>query len=217
MTADACILPRTKNPRKMKIFAETHRIILREITMEDVDGFFSLDSDPEVHKYLGTQPVSTRSQIIDIIRSVQQQYLANGIGRWAIIDKSTGRFIGWTGFKLIKEVINNRTNYYDLGYRLLREYWGQGISTEAAIASLSYGFEKLNLQEIIATVNCDNTASNKVVTKAGFQFCETFYLHGIKHNWYKLDHNDWVRLNRSGVSERAGSPDNMVTPAQKNI
>src|ERR1044071_659176 len=100
----------------MTIFAETQRLILREITMEDVDGFFELDSDPEVHKYLGTQPVTSKQEIIDTIKFVRQQYVDNGIGRWAIIDKSTNRFIGWTGLKLVKDVINNHSNYYDLGY-----------------------------------------------------------------------------------------------------
>src|SRR5437868_4194483 len=109
----------------MTIFAETHRIILREITMEDVDDFFELDSDPEVHRYLGTQPVKSNDQITDIIKSVQQQYIDNGIERWAIVDKSTNRFIGWTGLKLVKDLINNHSNYHDLGYRLIRKYWGQ--------------------------------------------------------------------------------------------
>ncbi|HMG68141.1 MAG TPA: GNAT family N-acetyltransferase [Chitinophagaceae bacterium] len=177
----------------MTIFAETPRLILREITMEDVDGFFDIDSDPEVHKYLGTQPVTSKNQIVDIIKSVRQQYIDNGIGRWAIVDKSTNRFIGWTGLKLVKDVINNQTNYYDLGYRLIRKYWGQGIATKTAIISLNYGFEKLNLNEIIATVNCENSASNNVVSKIGFKMYETFYLHGLKHSWYKIDKAGWLK------------------------
>src|SRR5664279_529328 len=139
----------------MTIFATTDRTILREIMIEDLDDFFEMESDPEVHRYLGTIPVTSRNQIADTIHYVRQQYIENGIGRWAIADKKTNRFIGWTGLKLVKDLINNRTNYYDLGYRLIRKYWGQGLSTEAARASLSYGFDNLNLDEIIATVNCE--------------------------------------------------------------
>lgn len=160
--------------------------------MEDVDPFFEMDSNPEVHRYLGTQPVSTRDQIGETIHYVRQQYIENGIGRWAIIDKSTDKFIGWTGLKLVKDVMNNQTNYYDLGYRLIRRYWGRGYASETAKASLSYGFDKLNLNEIIATVNCENTASNMVVEKLGFTRCETFYLHELKHNWYKINKKDWT-------------------------
>jgi ribosomal-protein-alanine N-acetyltransferase len=159
--------------------------------MEDVEPFFEMDSDPEVHRYLGTQPVTTRDQIIETINYVQQQYKDNGIGRWAIADKSTNQFIGWTGLKLVKEIMNNQTNYHDLGYRMIRKYWGRGYATETARASLSYGFDILNLNEIIATVNCENAASNAVVHKLGFTLYETFYLHALKHNWYKMNKKDW--------------------------
>jgi [ribosomal protein S5]-alanine N-acetyltransferase len=183
----------------MTIFAETHRTILREITLEDVDPFFEMDSDPGVHKYLGTRPVENRDQIVETIHYVRQQYIDNGIGRWAIVDKSTNKFIGWTGLKLVKDLTNNQTNYYDLGYRLIRKYWGRGIATETARASLDYGFDKLNLTEIIATVNCENAASNAVAVKLGFSLCETFYLHELKHNWYKINKIDWQRRNNISV------------------
>jgi len=160
--------------------------------MEDVDPFFEMDSDPEVHRFLGTRPVTSKDQIVETIYYVRQQYVDNGIGRWAIVDKSTNQFIGWTGLKLVKDIMNNQTNYYDLGYRLMRRYWGIGIATETARASLSYGFDTFNLNEIVATVNCENAASNIVVEKLGFTLYETFYLHELKHNWYKINKTDWT-------------------------
>jgi ribosomal-protein-alanine N-acetyltransferase len=187
----------------MTIFAETDRIILREMIFQDIDDFFEMDSDPEVHRYLGTIPVTSRQQIADTIQYVRKQYIENGIGRWAIVDKTSNRFIGWTGLKLVKDLINNQTNYYDLGYRLIRKYWGLGISTEAAQASLSYAFDKLDLAEIIATVNCENIASNKLVDKLGFVRLETFYLHNLKHNWYKIDKDNWKRRFSSQNQEGA--------------
>ena len=183
----------------MKIFAETSRTILREITTEDMDPFFEMDSDPEVHRFLGTQPVKNKDQIADMIKYIRQQYIDNGIGRWAIVDKSTNQFIGWTGLKLVKDIMNNQTNYYDLGYRLIRKYWGRGYATETAEASLSYGFDKLNLNEIIATVNCENTPSNIVVGKLGFVLCETFYLHELKHNWYKINKSNWTGMSGDNI------------------
>ena len=88
----------------MKIFAETKRLILREILLTDIDGMFELDSDPEVHRYLGNKPVSDKDQIIKVINFIRQQYLDNGIGRWAIIDKKTNNFIGWTGLKFVTDM-----------------------------------------------------------------------------------------------------------------
>ena len=171
----------------MKIFAETERFILREILPTDVEGFFEMDSDPEVHSYLGNKPVKSRAQVVEIIEFIRQQYIDHGIGRWAIVDKETNDFIGWTGLKFISELTNNHKYYYDLGYRLLRKYWGKGIATETALASLNYAFGEMKLDEVIGIADCENVASNKVVRKAGLRFIEGFDYDGTPHNWYKID------------------------------
>lgn len=176
----------------IKIFAETERLILREIVHEDEDAFFELDSDPEVHRYLGNNPVKNIQETRDIIKAIRKQYIDNGIGRWAMIEKNTDRFIGWTGLKLVRENINGHINFYDLGFRLIRKYWGKGYATESAIASLSYGFDKLNLLEIYGMADHENAGSIHVLTKAGLTYIETFYHVGIKHYCYKIDRNEWM-------------------------
>ncbi|MCW3094364.1 MAG: acetyltransferase, ribosomal protein N-acetylase [Ferruginibacter sp.] len=175
----------------MKLFIETERLILREILPTDIEGMYELDSDPEVHKHLGNKPVTSREQIADVIDFIRQQYIHNGIGRWAIIDKKTKDFIGWTGMKYVTDLINNHKNYYDLGYRLLKRYWGQGIATEAAIASLNYAFDKLNADEVYAIAECENDGSNKVLKKIGLTLIEKFHLDGIEHNWYKIERKEF--------------------------
>lgn len=177
----------------MKIFVETERLILREILPIDIDGMFELHSDPAVHRFLENKTVKSKEETSSLINFVRQQYIDFGIGRWAIIDKSTNNFIGWTGLEFVTELTNNNKNYYDLGYRLIRKYWGQGIATETAIASLEYAFEKLKTDEVFARADVDNIGSNKVLEKVGLKFIETFNLDGIKHNWYKIDRNDSQR------------------------
>jgi [ribosomal protein S5]-alanine N-acetyltransferase len=180
----------------MRIFVESKRFILREILPEDADGLFELDSDPEVHRYLGNKPVTSKEQVEDTIRYIRQQYQENGIGRWAIIEKSSQHFVGWTGLKLVRERINHHINYYDLGYRLLRKYWGKGIATETALASLHYGFDTLQLPEIYAIADQENAGSNHVLAKAGLKLIETFDLGGTLHNWYKIDQQEWQKRNQ---------------------
>ena len=170
----------------MKIHAETQRFILREIEFTDADGMFELDSNPEVHKYLGNKIVSSKEEMLDIIAHIRKQYLDHGIARWAIIDKETNAFVGWSGLKFIVEKTNNHQNYYDLGYRLIPKYWGKGIATETALASLDYAFRKLNCKEVFAIADVDNFASNKILQKVGLHFVETFALKDVTHNWYKL-------------------------------
>lgn len=171
----------------MKIFTETERLILREIIPEDIEGFFELDSDPDVHKYLGNRPVVDREELKMLIDKIRQQYIDTGIGRWAIIEKSTNSFAGWSGLKLVREKINDHTDYYDLGYRLIRRFWGKGIATESAMASLTYGFDTLKLKEIYAAAHIENKASNRILNKIGFSYIETFDYDGSKHNWYKIE------------------------------
>ncbi|MCC2590635.1 GNAT family N-acetyltransferase [Chryseobacterium sp. MFBS3-17] len=188
---DSEIIKAVKIKSKIKVFSETERFILREILPTDVDKLFELDSDPEVHRYLGNSPVTGKDQIIDVINFIRQQYVDNGIGRWAIIDKKTNDFIGWTGLKFVTDLTNNHKNYYDLGYRLIKKYWGQGIATETALASLNYAFDKLNADEVYAMADCENDSSNKILNKIGLSFIETFDFDGIKHNWYKIDKTEY--------------------------
>jgi [ribosomal protein S5]-alanine N-acetyltransferase len=185
------LLKAVKIKNSIKVFAETERLILREILPTDLDGMFELDSDPEVHKYLGNKPVTGKDQVIDVIHFIRQQYLDNGIGRWAIVDKKTSDFMGWTGLKFVTDLTNNHKNFYDLGYRLIRKYWGQGFATESAIASLNYAFETMNLDRVYADAHCENEGSNRILRKVGMNFIETFYIEDIKCNRYKIDKNEY--------------------------
>lgn len=129
----------------MNIYIETERLIIRSFRDLDIAGIYQLDSDPEVHTYLGKNPMKSMHQAEEIIKGIKKQYLTNGFGRLAIIDKKTDEFIGWSGIKLEQSIRD--FDYYDLGYRLRKKYWGQGIATEASIASLKYGFEERHLQK----------------------------------------------------------------------
>jgi ribosomal-protein-alanine N-acetyltransferase len=177
----------------MKIFLETSRLILRELLPSDDQGMFELDSDKEVHMYLGNKPVNTIEECREIIKTIRQQYIDNGIGRWAIIEKSTNNFLGWTGFKLVKERTNNHSNYFDLGYRLIRQYWGKGIATEAAKACLDYGFTELKQHVIYGMTDVNNKASKNVLGKSGLKYKETFSLNGVPHVWFEISKEDWQR------------------------
>lgn len=178
----------------MEIYIETERLLIRDIRDEDEKGIFELDSDPEVHKYLGKKPITTMEQARAVIEFLHWQYKENGIGRWAVIEKETNQFIGWTGLKLITEKTNNHIHYYDMGYRLIRKYWGKGYATETAKATLKYGFDTLRLNEIYAITNIKNGASNAILKKVGLQLIETFDYHGDENNWYKITKEEWAIL-----------------------
>ncbi|OKS84788.1 GNAT family N-acetyltransferase [Mucilaginibacter polytrichastri] len=167
----------------MQIFIETERLILRELLPSDDQAMFELDSDAEVHEFLGNAPVKTIEEVQEVIAFIRQQYIDNGIGRWAMVEKASGSFIGWTGLKLICNTVNNHTNFYDLGYRLIKKYWGKGYATEAAMACRYYGFNQLNQSTLYALTDVNNLKSRKVLEKEGFTCLETFDYEGKPHFW----------------------------------
>lgn len=167
-------------------FVETERLILREILTEDEAALFELDSDPEVHKYVGRKPVETIEQIRLVIQFIRQQYMDFGIGRWAVIDKSNNQFIGWAGLKFFTDEINGISDFYELGYRFMKKHWGKGYATEAAKAIVRYGFEELELNEIYGMTDIENMASKKVLEKAGLHYVETFDFAGEPTDWFRI-------------------------------
>ena len=169
----------------MSLIIESKRLILRHISIKDAQDFYELDSNPQVHKYIGNNPVKSIEESKFIIKNILQQYKTNGIGRLAIIDKQTNVFLGWSGLKY-EEQLRTEFNYYDLGYRLKQQYWGNGYATEAAIASLNYGFNDLKLSEICAAADVGNVASNKILKKIGMKLSGTFKYEGSLCNWYIL-------------------------------
>jgi len=165
---------------------ETPRLIIREINFDDLPGMFALDSNPKVHKHLNGGIIKSIDESNQLIGFIRQQYLDNGIGRWAMVEKTSGNFIGWTGFKFISETINGQSNYYDLGYRMLPQYWGNGYATESAKACLNYGVETLKLNAVYAMASSHNIASQNVLLKTGFANTGTFLHHNVLHHWFEI-------------------------------
>lgn len=176
-----------------KIFIETHRLILRELIADDAERMFLLDSNPEVMKYLGQKILTKVEESAVLIDKIRKQYEENGIGRWAVVEKSSGLLIGWCGLKILREETNGYKDIYELGYRFLPESWGKGYASESAKAALDYGFHTLNVDVIYAYALCDNSASNHVLRKLGFLDKGTF-VDPLDHEecfWYELKKEDF--------------------------
>jgi [ribosomal protein S5]-alanine N-acetyltransferase len=181
----------------MKPIVETERLILRELLAKDAEAMFAMDCDPDVHKFLGNNPIQKIEETIKTIEMVRQQYLDNGIGRWAMIEKSSGEFVGWTGLKFMKEPINNHINFYETGYRLAQKHWNKGYATESTKAALHYAFEQLNTKEVFGITHVDNIKSRRALEKSGLKFIEQFVWHdwdNLPCNWHKITKNEWLEI-----------------------
>ena len=177
----------------MNLILETERLILREMLPTDAEAMFKLDSNPNVVKYLGNKPFKSIDQSVNIINNVRKQYINNGIGRFSVVVKETNEMIGWAGIKFVTDIENDRTNFYDLGYRLHEEHWGKGYASEATKAWLDYFFQTMKHPVLVASVNIDNFESNKIVKKFGFQLINTFDYEDLHCNWYELKKEDYLK------------------------
>ncbi|MES2454861.1 MAG: GNAT family N-acetyltransferase [Bacteroidota bacterium] len=178
----------------MKIYVETDRIILREIVAEDAAALFEMDADPEVHRYLGKQPLRTIAQVQDYILFVRQQYIDFGIGRWAIVDKASNELVGWGGLKFRTDCVNGISNFHDVGYRLLRRFWGMGYATESARASLKYAFEVMGLEAVYALANVGNMASRNALLKSGLKITARLTHEGLECDWFEISKTDYFGI-----------------------
>lgn len=175
----------------MQFLIETKRLILRNLTLADANAMFELDSDPLVQRFVGNKPIKSLTEAKKNIEFIQAQYLQNGVGRLAVIEKETGDFLGWGGLKLITEEMNGHLNFYELGYRFMPKYWRKGFATEVANASIKYGFTELELNNIYAIADNENHASKNVLEKVGFKFIHVFDYQSIPHSWFNLAKKDY--------------------------
>jgi ribosomal-protein-alanine N-acetyltransferase len=172
---------------------ETERLILRKLVSSDDEAMFILDSNPNVHQYLGNKPIVSIEESRAYLKDIQIQYIQNGIGRFAVILKETNEFIGWAGLKFNTNAINDRLNFYDIGYRLIERHWGKGYGYEAAKAWLDHGFNQLNIQKISAYADIENKVSIKILEKIGLQSVSKFDDDGITSIWLEFTKTDYLK------------------------
>ena len=153
----------------MKVILETDRLLLREYVEEDAEAFCKLNSDPEVLRFVPDKRLLNVEQARQILVDHPiADYRKYGFGRGACILKSTGEQIGFAGLKYLKEF-----GEVDVAFRLMRTHWGLGLATEAALASVRFGFADLDLKRIIGLVMPENVASARVLEKTGLHYAET--------------------------------------------
>ena len=173
----------------MSFILETNRLLMRPFKASDNEAMFAMDANPNVHKYLGNQPLTNIEQCDEYIKSIQNQYVDNGIGRYVVILKETKEIIGWAGLKFITETENNHVNFYDIGYRFAETYWGKGYGYEAAKAWLDHAFQVMKVPEVFATAHVENRGSNKILQKIGLKQNGQYLHYDILCNWYELKNN----------------------------
>ena len=170
----------------MNLVLETDRLLLREMKMSDAEKLYEMDFNPNVHKYLWNKPVTSIEEVYKYIEMVRDQYVKNEIGRFVVIEKESNELMGWAGLKYNTEMVNNKVNFYDIGYRLNEKFWGKGYASEASFAWLDYGFNVMKINVMQAATHADNIGSNKILKKIGLKMTENYLEDGVYWNWHEL-------------------------------
>ena len=183
---------------------KTERLILRPWQENDFEQFARLNADPRVMEFfpwLLSQEES--NQLAKRICTAMKQ---QGWGLWAVSIPGIADFIGYIGLAPVNFVADF-TPAVEVGWRLAYEFWDKGYATEGAKAAIKYGFETLNLKEIVSFTAIKNKRSRNVMEKIGmhhsqkddFDHPKLAEGHPLrKHVLYRIEANEWQR--RVGVS-----------------
>ena len=163
------------------IVIETPRLILRHFTLNDVEDLTAIHNDPIVMEFYPRKRTyeETKQQVERIIDYNRQ----HGWGLWATVYKANNKFIGRCG---LKSWVVNGCPEIEIGYMSAKEYWRQGLATEAAIAIKNYGFEKIGCNRLISLIDHGNIASQKVALKTGMTYEKDVQMWGKNLRLYAI-------------------------------
>lgn len=170
----------------MKVILETQRLLLRELNVGDAEDLYALNLNPKVVRYTGDKSFADVEEARSLLLNFRQ-YLDHGYGRWAVIHKTTGSFLGWCGLKYHAEKKET-----DIGFRFFEMHWNKGFATESAKACIDYGFSTLGLEAIIGRVMRANVPSVRVLEKLGLNFVREFDFDGQPGLIYQIERNTSV-------------------------
>ncbi|THJ54148.1 GNAT family N-acetyltransferase [Candidatus Frankia alpina] len=163
----------------------TKRLVLRPLDNADVPGFVEIWSDPEFTRYIGGR--SDPDSVWHAMAGNIGCWALTGVGPWAVVERSTGSLVGraglWTepGWPGVEAV-----------WFIRRDRWGRGYAREAANAAIGWAFaQRPDLDEVVAVILPDNTASVRVAERLGMTPRRLEFIHGEDHAVYTISQADW--------------------------
>lgn len=174
---------------------QTQRLILRNWQFADLEPFARLNADCEVMKYFPA--ALSRQQSNQLVQRIEAHHQIHGFGLWAVEERLTGIFMGFIGLN-VPSFSAYFTPTVEVGWRLARPFWGKGYATEGAKKAISYGFNVLELSEIVSFTSKLNLRSIAVMKRLGMshQVADDFEHPSLpsghplqKHVLYRLSSN----------------------------
>src|SRR5262249_13517165 len=160
---------------------ETCRLCLRVFELADLDVLAKINSDPEVMRHTGDGNPVSRGETEKRLHAYIEHWRQHGFGLRAAIHKHDHAFVGFCGLQFVVG-----TQEIEVGFRLAKQYWGQGLATEAARAVIRRGFQVLGLERIIGLAHPENLASQRVLEKSGLKHEKDAYYYEQLVRYYAI-------------------------------
>jgi RimJ/RimL family protein N-acetyltransferase len=150
---------------------ETERLLLRPWRpAEDLDALAALNADPEVMRFVAPNRPLTRAETAAQLERFVAHWNEQGFGLWAVVPRLEpgAGCVGFAGLA-IPSFLPAILPAVEVGWRLAPAVWGRGFATEAARASVAFGFERLGLRAVVAVIEPGNERSLRVAAKLGMR------------------------------------------------
>jgi RimJ/RimL family protein N-acetyltransferase len=151
---------------------ETERLLLRPLKADDLPHLAPIWADPEVMRYIGAGETCDDERSRELLGHLIEHWDDHGFGLWAVVPKAEQAPVGWAGLA-VPTFLPAVLPAVEAGWLLAGSHWGRGYATEAALASLAFGFDELGLERIISIIYPANAASIRVAEKLGMTPCGT--------------------------------------------
>lgn len=148
-----------------ELHIETERLLIRRAQPGDVEALVALWTDPQATRYMGG-PREREALLRSFAEDLDQAEILR-FDLWPVVERASGQVIGHCGL-LEKEV--DGLPEIELVYVITPAAWGKGYASEAAAALRDYAFRMLHSQRLIALIDAENAASERVALKVGFHF-----------------------------------------------
>lgn len=198
------ILGLKQMPNHPTVIIQTERLVLRQWCDQDLDPFTRLNSDPRVMEFF---PATwTQEESKTSLLSARNHIDKHGWGKWAVSLRETDEFIGRIGLEAVDFQAPFPQNI-ELGYRIAYKHWGKGYASEGAKAALEYGFQNLNLEEIVAFTSVQNHRSQLVMKRIGMHYdSKNDFDHPKLPKGHRLSRNVLYRLNKVDWEKTRDTP-----------
>jgi RimJ/RimL family protein N-acetyltransferase len=179
----------------------SERLLLRPWRDDDLPAFAAMNGDPRVMEFF--PQTYSPAECEEGLARIRRHFALHGFGLWAVVELPAGApLVGMVGLA-VPTFEARFTPCVEVGWRLLPEYWGRGYATEAARAALAFGFERLNLPEIVSFTTTNNLRSRRVMERLGmYRTPDDDFMHPSlpdghplrPHVLYRLPHSAWPRI-----------------------